>query len=158
MRREESSQKKKKNVSDYGYKKLGKRRWCEKAIHTGRPGTTRAQQRLPWAAVLLFKSDVSQVSVIDTDDTVVLLEEALLLGLPSPLQTLDQQAKSPEMFRSSCQEDAVSVDSTWLLKHCGLHSRVKNTLGLFCTLYKSWLRVFVLVRGYKIFDHIFDTV
>lgn len=60
----------------------------------------------PPAAALLFKSDVSQVSVIDTDDAVVLLEQALLLGLASPLQTLDQQAKSPETFKSSCQERA----------------------------------------------------
>lgn len=58
------------------------------------------------APVLLFEADVSQVSVIDTDDAVVLPEEALLLGLASPLQTLDQQAKSPAMFKRSCQQDA----------------------------------------------------
>lgn len=50
--------------------------------------------------VLLFEADVPQVAVIDADDAVVLLEEALLLGLPSPLQTLDQQAKSPARFRN----------------------------------------------------------
>lgn len=47
------------------------------------------------AAILLFEADVSQVSVVDADDAVVLLEEALLLGLAPPLQTLDQQAQSP---------------------------------------------------------------
>lgn len=49
--------------------------------------------------VLLFEADVPQIAVIDADDAVVLLEEALLLGLPSPLQTLDQQAKSPARFK-----------------------------------------------------------
>lgn len=72
----------------------------------GNPGTTRAQQWLLRAAVLLFKADVSQVPVIDTDDAVVLLEKGLLLGLPSPFQTLDQQAKSSEIFKTSCQQDA----------------------------------------------------
>lgn len=52
-----------------------------------------------WRRVLLFEADVPQVAVIDADDAVVLLEEALLLSLPSPLQTLDQQAKSPERFK-----------------------------------------------------------
>lgn len=42
-----------------------------------------------WRRVLLFEADVPQVTIIDADDAVVLLEEALLLGLPSPLQTLD---------------------------------------------------------------------
>lgn len=46
--------------------------------------------------LLLFKADVAQVSVVDSDDAVVLLKEAVLLSLSSPLQTLDQQAKSPE--------------------------------------------------------------
>lgn len=55
------------------------------------------------AAILLFEADVPQVSVIDADDAVVLPEEALLLGLAAPLQTLDQQAKSPETFRDECQ-------------------------------------------------------
>lgn len=44
---------------------------------------------------LLFESDVSEVAVIDTDNTVVLLEEALLLGFASALQTFDQKAQSP---------------------------------------------------------------
>lgn len=61
---------------------------------------------LPSAAALLFEADVPQVSIIDTDDAVILLEEALLLGLAAPLQTLDQQAKSPAMFRPSSQQDA----------------------------------------------------
>lgn len=73
------------------------------ASHTGSSGTGGEQQGLRRAAVLLFKADVSQVSIIDTDDAVVLLEEALLLSFPSPFQTLDQQAKSPEMFKSSGQ-------------------------------------------------------
>lgn len=55
------------------------------------------------AAVLLFEADVSEVSVVDAHDAVVLLEEALLLRLASPLQTLDQQAKSPERFKDGCQ-------------------------------------------------------
>lgn len=33
--------------------------------------------------------------MVDADDAVVLLEEALLLRLAPPLQTLDQQAQSP---------------------------------------------------------------
>lgn len=53
------------------------------------------------AAILLFEADVSQVSVIDSDDAVVLLEEGLLLGLASTLQALDQQAQSPETFKRS---------------------------------------------------------
>lgn len=47
------------------------------------------------AAVLLFEADAAQVPVVDADDAVVLLEEALLLRLAPPLQTLDQQAQSP---------------------------------------------------------------
>jgi len=53
------------------------------------------------APVLLFKADVAQVPVVDADDAVVLPEEALLLGLASFLQTLDQQAQSPERCRGS---------------------------------------------------------
>lgn len=53
------------------------------------------------AAVLLFEADVAEVSVVDADDAVVLLEEALLLRLASPLQTLDQQAQSPERAREA---------------------------------------------------------
>lgn len=67
------------------------------------PGSHRKSRARRRAAVLLFKADVSQVSVVDADDAVVLLEEALLLGLPAPLQTLDQQAKSPETCRDQCQ-------------------------------------------------------
>lgn len=37
---------------------------------------------------LLFESDVAQVCVINPDDTVVLLEQSLLLRLPSSLQPL----------------------------------------------------------------------
>lgn len=79
------------------------------------------------AAVLLFKADVSQVSVIDTDDTVILLEEALLVGLASLLQTLDQQAKSPEKVQKSksTQCKVMSVDSMWLL--CCSPDRVHYT-------------------------------
>lgn len=41
--------------------------------------------------------------MVDAHDAVVLLEEALLLRLAAPLQTLDQQAKSPETFRDESQ-------------------------------------------------------
>lgn len=58
------------------------------------------------AAILLFEADVAQVSVVDADDAVVLLEEALLLRLAAPLQTLDQQAQSPETVRDGRQRGA----------------------------------------------------
>lgn len=41
--------------------------------------------------------------MIDADDAVVLLEEALLLRLAPPLQTLDQQAQSPERVKQARQ-------------------------------------------------------
>lgn len=44
--------------------------------------------------------------MIDAHDAVVLLEEALLLRLASPLQTLDQQAKSPATVKDACQPSA----------------------------------------------------
>lgn len=37
---------------------------------------------------LLFKSDVAQVSVINPDDTVILLEQSFTLRLSAPLQPL----------------------------------------------------------------------
>lgn len=80
------------------------------------PDPRRAQPRLRPASVLLFEADVPQVSVIDTDDTVVLLEQALLLGLASALQTLDQQAKSPEMVKRSCQKNV--EESPWVQHGC----------------------------------------
>lgn len=80
-------------------------------------GCTRAEQRILPAAALLFKADVSQVSIIDTDDAVVLLEEALLLGLASFLQSLDQQAKSPEKVQTftSTRHEVTSAGATWRL-------------------------------------------
>lgn len=71
-----------------------------KERHDGTDPEISATQEQLQRAVLLFESDVSQVSVIDTDDAVILLEKALVFSLPSPLQTLDQQAKSPERFES----------------------------------------------------------
>lgn len=51
--------------------------------------------RLVGTGVLLFEADVSQVSIINAYDAVILLEQTMLLSLASPLQALDQQAKSP---------------------------------------------------------------
>lgn len=69
------------------------------AIRGRRKQRSRGPRGCRWRGVLLFKADVSQVTIVDADDAVVLLEEALLLSLPSPLQTLDQQAKSPARFK-----------------------------------------------------------
>ena len=44
---------------------------------------------------LLFESQVSDVRLVNAHNAVVLLEQALLLGLATPLQTLDQQAVGP---------------------------------------------------------------
>lgn len=44
---------------------------------------------------LLFEAQAANVSLIDPDDGVVLLEEALLLGFPPALQALHQQALGP---------------------------------------------------------------
>lgn len=44
---------------------------------------------------LLFEAQLANVSLIDSDDAVVLLEETLLLRLASALQTLHQQALGP---------------------------------------------------------------
>lgn len=44
---------------------------------------------------LLFKAQVANVSLVDSDDAVVFLEEPLLLGFTAWLQALDEQALSP---------------------------------------------------------------
>lgn len=44
---------------------------------------------------LLFEAQVADVSLIDPDDAVVLLEEALLLGFAAGFQTLHEQALCP---------------------------------------------------------------
>lgn len=48
-----------------------------------------------WGGSLLFEAQAANVSLIDSDDGVVLLEEALLLGFPPALQALHQQALRP---------------------------------------------------------------
>ncbi|TNN75163.1 hypothetical protein EYF80_014573 [Liparis tanakae] len=50
---------------------------------------------------LLFEAQVANVSLIDFDNTVVLLEETLLLGFPPALQTLHQQALRPDNDNTS---------------------------------------------------------
>lgn len=50
--------------------------------------------------------------MIDAHDAVVLLEEALLLRLASPLQTLDQQAKSPATVKDACQRAAGALSES----------------------------------------------
>lgn len=82
-----------------------RRRRKQKVQKDGGRGPPALGGWLPSAAALLFEADVPQVPVIDTDDAVVLLEEALLLGFAAPLQTLDQQAKSPATFKPSSQQD-----------------------------------------------------
>lgn len=92
---------------DGGVRTVGnRRRRKQKVQRDGGGDHRRSVVCLPSAAALLFEANVPQVPVIDTDDAVVLLEEALLLGLPAPLQTLDQQAKSPATFKPSSQQDA----------------------------------------------------
>lgn len=44
---------------------------------------------------LLFEAQVANVSLIDPDDAVVLLEESLLLSFSTRLQALHEQAMSP---------------------------------------------------------------
>lgn len=48
-----------------------------------------------WDWSLLFEAQVANVSLIDPDDAVVLLEESLLLGFSARLQALHEQAVSP---------------------------------------------------------------
>lgn len=45
--------------------------------------------------VLLLKSDIPQVCVVDPNDAVILLKQTLDISLPSSLQTLHQQTQRP---------------------------------------------------------------
>lgn len=45
--------------------------------------------------VLLLKSDIPQVSVVDPNNAVILLKQTLDISLPSTLQTLHQETQRP---------------------------------------------------------------
>lgn len=60
--------------------------WKSRFTHTGAWGAD-------WS--LLFKAQVADVSLIDSDDAVIFLEEPLQLGFAARLQALHEQALSP---------------------------------------------------------------
>ncbi len=69
--------------------------WHESKELKGQQALCTHQMSKVRGQVLLLKSDIPQVSVVDPNDAVILLKQTLDISLPSSLQTLHQQTQRP---------------------------------------------------------------
>lgn len=67
--------------------------------------------------VLLLKSDIPQVCVVDPNDAVILLKQTLDISLPSTLQTLHQQTQRPAAHTHTQTLDLEISEIYYLFSH-----------------------------------------